>query len=386
MAPASRTPVEPVEPPPLQLQDVLGVPTLPPPPLAAVASRTRAGLARIHRGSAPPPARIMEAALAGLEPAALAALCHLEVPDHLDRPVALTELADRLDVDADRLRRLLGYGHVRGWIRLDHRRRVHATRVTRFLRRDHPGGWRAWVDFAAGTEITAAMAALVRGLGEDGDAFVSANGASFFAWMADHPDRHVTFDAAMAAGSRMHGLLLARRLDWAGSRRVCDIGGGDGTLLEVLTSQHHHLEGVVLELPDVVARMPAHPRVTGEAGDAFAVVPPGFDTYLFVNVLHDWDDRDATRLLRRATEAAATRRVTSEADSPRIVVVDSRAHRAPVDDLAQRADLLMLALTPGGRERTTREFAGLGDAAGLRLRRTSLLASGDVAHTFTLRG
>jgi hypothetical protein len=40
----------------------------------------------------------------------------------------------------------------------------------------------------------------------------------------------------------------------------------------------------------------------------------------------------------------------------------------------------MLALTPGGRERTTAEFGRLAAAAGLRRAASVTLASGDRAH------
>ncbi|WP_052668548.1 methyltransferase [Nitriliruptor alkaliphilus] len=357
--------------------DVLGVPALPPGRVAVLGNRARAGLARAHRATAPPPARVMEAVLGGLDPAALAALCRLDVPDRLVRPTACADLASELGVDASRLARLLRYAAARGWVRIDRRGRVRPTRVTAFLRRDHPGGWRAWVEFAAGDEVTAAIGRLDAGLPADGDAFATANGTSFFAWMQDHPDRHTAFDAAMAAGGRMHGLIVAHALDWSASRRVCDIGGGDGALLGVLLAQHPHLEGVLLELPEVVDRAPERPNVTAVAGDAFDTVPPGCDTYLLVNVLHDWDDEAAVRLLRRAAEAAAAE---PSATDPRIVIVDSEAQDRPRDDLATRADLLMLALTPGGRERTTDQFAALASAAGLRLHRTHDLPTGDVAH------
>ncbi|MEX1162693.1 MAG: methyltransferase, partial [Nitriliruptor sp.] len=314
------------------------------------------------------------AVLAGLDTAAIATLCRLDLPDRLTRPTPITALAGDLGVDAHRLERLLRYAAARGWLRIDRQGRVRATRVTRFLRRDHPGGWRAWVEFASGAEVGAAIAALDAGLRSDGDAFATANGAPFFTWMQDHPDRHATFDAAMAAGGRMHGLLLARTLGWDTNRRVCDIGGGDGTLLGVLLARHPHLQGVLLELPEVVARAPTHPRVTPVAGDAFAAVPEGCDTYLFVNVLHDWDDAAAVDLLRVAADIARAEPLG------RIVVLESEAHDRPRDDLATRADLLMLALTPGGRERSTDEFSALAARAGLQLQRTHRLASGDVAH------
>jgi hypothetical protein len=198
--------------------------------------------------------------------------------------------------------------------------------------------------------------------------------------MSARPEAHARFDAAMAAGARMHGLLLARVLDWSDQRRVCDVGGGDGTLLATLLAHHPHLEGAVLELPEVAARLPDRPRITAIPGDAFAAVPDGFDTYLLVNVVHDWDDRDAQRLLARVAEAAAAPDAT--ATPVRIVVVESRARTRPTADIALSADLLMLALTPGGRERTIEELTSLGRAAGLRRGRWLALPSGDVAIVF----
>jgi hypothetical protein len=364
--------------------DVLGVPVLPPAAAGRVGDRVRAGLARLHRSTAPPPARIMEAVLGALDLAALGALCRLQVPDRLTGPLATSVLAADLGVDAERLDRLLRYAATRGWLRLDRRGRVRPTALTAFLRRDHPGGWRAWVEFAAGSEVAAAIGALDEGLRPDGDAFAAANGAPFFAWMGEHPDRHGTFDAAMAAGGRMHGLLLARTLDWDRSRRVCDVGGGDGALLGVLVGEHAHLDAVLLELPEVVARVPEHTPVTAVAGDAFVEVPAGCDTYLLVNVLHDWDDDAARRLLQRTAAAVRSTAVTDGAPR-RVVVVESETHLRPRDDLALRADLLMLALTPGGRERSAEAFAVLAADVGLALDRTHRLVSGDVAHVLVPR-
>jgi hypothetical protein len=363
-------------------RDVLGVATLPPGAVARLGNRLRAGIARVHRAAAPPPGRLLEAALGGLDLAALATLCRLELPDRLTGPVAVERLADELGLDPARLERLLRYAATRGWVRLDRRGRVRATRATTFLRRDHPGGWRAWIEFAAGAEVWAALGSLDEGLRVAGDAFAAANGQPFFAWMQDHPDRHATFDGAMAAGARMHGLLLARALDWSASSQVCDVGGGDGTLLGVLVAQHPHLEGVLLDLPEVVARAAPREHVTAVAGDAFAAVPEACDTYLFVNVIHDWDDEAAVTLLRRAAEALPGSDAGGDAQG-RVIVVESEAHARPRDDVAVRADLLMLALTPGGRERTIDEVAALAERAGLRRRRTQLLASGDVAHVLT---
>lgn len=353
--------------------DVLGVPLLPPGQVTNAGNRVRRGLGRLHGAVAPPPVRILEGLFGILEHRALVVLCRAGVPDALTRPTAVPQLAGRLGVDPVRLERLLRYAATKGWVRLDRRGRVHPTRVTAFLRSDHPGGWRAWVEFAGGEEIVTAIGAL--SVDEDvPEAFATVNGARFFDWMAQHPDRWSTFDRAMGAGGRMHGLTLAAALDWSEDRRVCDVGGGTGELLSTLLDLVPGLEGTLLDLPEVVARAVSHPRLQTSGGDAFTYVPEGFDTYLLVNVLHDWGDADAVRILTRVAEAAGS--------SGRVVVVESEYTAVPRDELAVSADLLMAALTGGGRERGTAAFLELGRAAGLRPARPVRLGSGDLARVY----
>lgn len=68
------------------------------------------------------------------------------------------------------------------------------------------------------------------------------------------------------------------------------------------------------------------------------------------------------------------------ASGSRVVVVDSDRPTVPQDDVAVSADVLMAALTPGGKERDTAAFIELGRAVGLRHERSVQPASGDLAH------
>lgn len=351
---------------------MLGVPALPPGRVTASADRLRAAVGRAHAAMAPPPVRILEGLFGLLEHRVLVALCDVGVPEALVTRTEVGVLADELGVDRDVLGRLLRFAATRGWVRIDRRGRVRPTRVTAFLRRDHPGGWRAWVDLVGGAEVVAAVQALSPSVAAD--AFAAANGAPFFEWMAEHPARWADFDAAMAAGGRLHALGLAAALDWSDVDTVCDVGGGTGHLLATLLERLPHLEGTVLDLPQVVARAVEHPRLTALGGDAFAAVPPGFDAYLLVNVLHDWDDEAAGRLLGRVADAARP--------GARVIVVESERTAVPRPGIAVAADVLMAALTPGGRERGTEAFVQLGAAAGLRHDGAVRLASGDLAHRF----
>lgn len=62
-------------------------------------------------------------------------------------------------------------------------------------------------------------------------------------------------------------------------------------------------------------------------------------------------------------------------------MVEGERRARPVDGIALRTDLLMPAVAPGGRERTTAEIGALAAAAGLRPAATTALASGDRALT-----
>jgi hypothetical protein len=356
--------------------DVLGVPLLPPGGVTAATNRVRAAIGGLHARLAPPPVRIIEGLFAMLDHRVLVAICEAGVPDALDGPSTVGALSERLGADPEKLERLLRFAATRGWLRIDRDGRVRPTAVTRFLRADHPGGWRAWVDFAGGADVLAAVAHLSADRAND-DPFEAANGSAFFAWMAAHPERGATFDRAMAAGGRMHGLALAAAFDWSGSRRVCDVGGGTGDLLAALLDRVPHLTGIVFDRPDVVTRAVEHARLDARGGDAFVDVPSGYDTYLLVSVLHDWNDEDARRILERVAVAAGT--------DARVLVVDSERTTVPQPGLAIATDVLMAALTPGGRERDTAAFAALGRACGLYLRRSVRLASGNLAHEFAAR-
>ena len=88
-----------------------------------------------------------------------------------------------------------------------------------------------------------------------------------------------------------------------------------------------------------------------------------------VIILHDWDDEQATTILRRCRAAAPA--------TSRLVVVERvlPEHVGPADAEGVLADLNMMVLT-GGRERTGAEFAQLLHDGGWHLERIVPTATG----------
>lgn len=306
---------------------------------------------------------LLERLLGALDAPALCALVELGIPDRLDRPRTAAELAAATGCHADALDRLLSYLASRGCLRRDRRGRYSANRVTRLLTRD--GGWAGWVRLI-GSPWTMASYAQILGAVRDGtDPVVASHGVDFFTYLAAHPESAAAFHEAMAAGARLLAIMLDGSLELRDARAVLDIGGSTGALICHLLSSHRHLRGAVLDLPEAQAGATAmfaeagvSDRAAFVAGDFFTSVPTGYDVHLLTAVLHDWGDDDCVRIL--GTSAAAL------APGGRIVVVDSELVPGARNSFAQATDALMLAFTPGGRERTAEQFHALWRRADLR--------------------
>lgn len=358
--------------------ELTGMPFVPPSLVTQGLYALRSRLAWLRRAPVPPAVVALEGVTAVAENRVLGILVELEVADRLAvGPATVVELARGTGVDADPLERVLRLAATRGFVRRDRKGRYRANAFTRALQRDRVQHWRSWVEFAASKPVLDAWARLAVALHGD-EPFRVANGTDFFTYVRDHPEFGATFDDAMSAGALLHASLLETALDWTGVHSVCDVGGGTGAVVEVLIRAHPTLRATVLDLPDVVAH--ARPalldgvlaeRVELVGGDMFTEVPAGHDRYLLLAVLHDWGDDACVRILERISAGMAS--------SGRVVVVDAVIDGGPGDAWSTTTDLLMMALTSGGRERTRAEWDEVFARAGLTIERRHRLATGYTA-------
>jgi len=189
-------------------------------------------------------------------------------------------------------------------------------------------------------------------------------GAPFFDYLAEHPDDAETFNRAMEGGAAARLPPLLER-DWRGVRTVVDVGGGNGSVLRVLLEVNDHLRGIVFDLPSVARSAEREidedglaERCTAVGGSFFDEAPAGGDVYLLAQILHDWGDDDAVRILRRVREAMPDDALLLVLEL--IVPEDDRPHPSKL------IDLQMLVLL-GGRERTRTQWAELLRRGGFEL-------------------
>jgi O-methyltransferase len=146
---------------------------------------------------------------------------------------------------------------------------------------------------------------------------------------------------------------LLAAYDFSRIERIVDVGGGEGALLRDILAATPKLQGVLFDLPQVVAGaskllkgdFAARCQIVG--GNFFDSVPEGADAYLLKGVLHDWPDDDAVKILRNTRLAIRPEGTLLLIEA----IVDSAARPAGL------MDLLMLVI--GGRERTEADFRSL---------------------------
>ncbi len=334
---------------------------------------TRNGVAKLHRAMVPPEVPLLERSLGIIDTKAIALAAELGVADELaDGPRTADDLAGATSSDADALGRLLRYLVGRGVFRTTRDGRFRNNKTSELLREEHPGSMRSWVRFYGSDWHVASWNRLEHSVRTGDAATAAALGHPFWEYLTEvDPEAGALFDAAMASTSKLQMEVVADKYDFVG--RVCDLGGGTGTLLASILTANAGVTGVLFDLPAVVAKAPAVLEAAGVAnraeivgGSFFESVPSGCDRYLLQAIVHDWDDDSCVRFLTRCREALAP--------GGRIIVLEAIVPEHDGDHFAKAVDLEMLVDTGAGRERTRPEFDALFARAGLRVRKVMPIA------------
>ncbi len=316
-----------------------------------------------------PPQRVMVQLLFGKQlTASLAALARLGVADHMrDGEVAVDELAAKVGAHAPSLYRVMRMLASVGVFRDMPERRFALTPVGALLKTDAQGSMRAMAMMLGDEWSIRAYAHMTDCIRTGGDGITMAYGKPIFELFAEQPAQAETFQKAMTGGSAVAAQSILGAYDFSGIKRLADVGGGHGLLLGTILQRYPDMQGVLFDLPEVVAGVPeerleaAGDRLRIEAGSFFERVPQGCDAYMMKHIIHDWSDEHCRTILRLVREQLP-------ADG-RLLVCEQVMPEGPGPSPTKMLDIEMLVMTVGGRERTPQEFAALFASAGLKLGR-----------------
>ena len=286
------------------------------------------------------------------------------------------ELAAETGSDPGALYRLLRALAAEGVLHEDDARCFALTELGDALRSDAPEPVAGWAAFIGQPYFWQAWGDLLNSIRTGENAFRHVHGSDPWTYRSKHPEASSSFDRAMTDISRLVASAVVDAYDFGRFQTIADIGGGRGALLAAILRKYPLSRGVLFDQPHVVSGASELLASAGVAdrcevvgGDFFAGVPAA-DAYVLKSILHDWENDRCIEILRSCKNAAP---------KATILVVEYEVGPPNTTPMAKLSDLNML-VGPGGRERTSEEYAALFDAAGYRF--TGFTPSGALVGVF----
>lgn len=276
------------------------------------------------------------------------------------------DMATDLKVDSSFLYRLLRSLASFGLLEEDPSKKFRVTAVGALFRSSHPSSLCQMVLLEAGPVHTAAwrhIPELIR-TGK-GTSFEREFARPYWDYLKNDPDFAHVFSEAMSSYSANEAPAIRKALgnELLGSSVLCDVGGSYGALLDEILRDWPDAQGIVLDLPEVVAAAPCSKGTTERAGriefiggDMFKNVPIA-DVYFLKHILHDWSDAACVNVLSVVRRSA---KLTS-----RLFLCEFIAPGPHEPHFAKLFDLHMMATTES-KQRTFNEIKALLAQAGWR--------------------
>ena len=300
----------------------------------------------------------------------LSAMASLGVADLLrDGPRDISAVADAAKVDEQALYRALRFLAGHGVFCETAPRQFANSQLSHWLRSDVPDSVRRAVIFRGSPYFISALTAL-------SDVIATGRPAhDAFERLRHNPEEACIFDDAMTDVSAIWAPIVATAHDFGYWGTLMDVGGGNGLLLAAILKAYPCLRAVLADQQHVLERAQdwaiwsdLKDRIAFEPIDFFQSVPATCRAYLMKNVIHDWNDELALKILRNCRRAVP--------DNGVLFLVEYSVGPANTPSLGKATDMIMLAST-GGKERTVNEHRELLAAAGFQLRNV-IPVEGDV--------
>ena len=241
------------------------------------------------------------------------------------------------------------------------------TPMSTFLLDRHPASMRPFLLLAGDKSWWHAWGELAGSIRTGEPAFKRVFGMEYDDYLQNHPDLAVIFNRCMTSTAQANNAAIIDQYDFSPYRTVMDIGGNHGSLLIAILEQYPQMNGVLFDLPHVIETCPEmdtalSPRSELTGGNFFAFVPSGGDIYLLKQILHDWDDDQALRILKNCSKAMHR--------NARLLIIETVLDKENASVVNYLFDLHMLVTASGGKERTESEFHRLLERTGFRTIRT----------------
>jgi hypothetical protein len=288
------------------------------------------------------------------------AAAKLGIADHIGADGASAhELAQKLNLDAAALYRVLRVLGGLGALRQDDNDRFFVTPFGETLRKDSPQSVRDYAIYSH--EIVYDSFKSIVDSVRSGQPVID----DYFGFLRANPDKEAVFHAGMSNRGRIETAAVLDAYTFSKSQTVVDVGGGNGGFLSATLARNDHLSGMLFDQLSAIEAAKAGrggplPRCTLVVGDFFDSVSTGGDAYILKRILFDWTDEDALRILKNCRQA-----MNSDA---RLLIIEPLIGPPNEPCPAHLFDMTFLVMLHG-RLRKVGEYSALLGQAGFRLQR-----------------
>lgn len=197
-------------------------------------------------------------------------------------------------------------------------------------------------------------------------AFENLYGMSFWECCKKNSTLGQIFNGLMLQVTESQKSAIVEAYDFSSINKLVDVGGGIGGLIAEILQKNSAINGVLFEQQELIET--ARNFLDGEGlsnrceiigGDFFTEIPAGGDAYILKRIIHDWDDKQAIKLLQCCYQAMT--------EKSKLLVIETIVSPVNASLSETTMDIWMLLFFAGARERTEDEYRDLFTSAGLKL-------------------
>jgi hypothetical protein len=268
-----------------------------------------------------------------------------------DAPMSSAELGHSTGSDPEALGRVLNLLCAHGIFATENGLFRHSECST-FLRTDHPMSMRPFARMFGIPVLWEAAIRLDKSVANGRPMGDVVTEGGFWSYLKEHPDDSEQFNETMVAKANAVNQLVAKSYDFSQFARIADVGGGRGHLLRTILKTAPSSRGILFDQPHVIDEIvqEASNSVELRAGNFFENRLPEADGYVLMEVVHDWDDQHAEKILNAVRDAAPL--------GAKLLLVEAMMPDVPTPCWTVTLDVIMLNLL-GGKQRSLAEYARL---------------------------
>ncbi|KAK9092407.1 hypothetical protein Syun_027318 [Stephania yunnanensis] len=190
--------------------------------------------------------------------------------------------------------------------------------------------------------------------------FDATHGKGLWEYGLEHLDVTNVLNEAMAADSRVVSSVFVTKYKamFEGVVSLVDVGGGTGTMGRAIAEAFPHIKCFVLDVPHVVGSCQGSENLEFVAGDMFHTKIPSADAILLKWILHNWNNEDCLKILKRCREAIVSTEKVGKVIIIDIVVDYEKGETHESTELQLMFDMLLM-VSMNGIERTETEWEKL---------------------------